>query len=127
MSLGYFGKVAKPTNLTVEATFNWYYFLELMEPLGLELHHGTAKMAVLRNNAGRRKPHLGTTIFPRLLPRVTAWTSVRAGARSELQPCDGAYPEPASDQTGACSPNPPLPPPPLPRHPHREGRLWSTR
>jgi hypothetical protein len=22
----------------VEATFNWYYFLDLVEPLGLELH-----------------------------------------------------------------------------------------
>ena len=36
--LGYFGKVAKPAAVAVEATFNWYYFLDLIEPLGLELH-----------------------------------------------------------------------------------------
>ncbi len=34
----FFGKVAKPAALAVEATFNWYYFLNLVEPLGLELH-----------------------------------------------------------------------------------------
>src|SRR5712691_11014495 len=34
----FFGKVAKPAALAVEATFNGYYFLELVEPLGLELH-----------------------------------------------------------------------------------------
>jgi len=36
--LGYFGKAAKPAAVAVEATFNWYYFLDLIEPLGLELH-----------------------------------------------------------------------------------------
>jgi transposase len=36
--LGYFGKVAKPAAVAVEPTFNWYYFLDLIEPLGLELH-----------------------------------------------------------------------------------------
>ena len=36
--LEYFGKVPKPAALAVEATFNWYYFLNLVEPLGLELH-----------------------------------------------------------------------------------------
>jgi transposase len=36
--LDYFGKVRKPAALAVEATFNWYYFLNLVEPLGLELH-----------------------------------------------------------------------------------------
>lgn len=36
--LEYFGQVEKPAALAVEATFNWYYFLNLMEPLGLELH-----------------------------------------------------------------------------------------
>ncbi len=36
--LGYFGKIAKPAAVAVEATFNGYYFLELVEPLGLELH-----------------------------------------------------------------------------------------
>lgn len=36
--LGYFGKVAKPAKVAVEATFNWYYFLDLIEPLGFELH-----------------------------------------------------------------------------------------
>ena len=36
--LEYFGKIAKPAQLAVEATFNWYYFLNVMEPLGFELH-----------------------------------------------------------------------------------------
>lgn len=36
--LAYFGRVEKPAALAVEATFNWYYFLDLIEPLGLELH-----------------------------------------------------------------------------------------
>lgn len=36
--LNYFGKVEKPAALAVEATFNWYYFLDVVEPLGLELH-----------------------------------------------------------------------------------------
>jgi transposase len=34
----YFGKVSRPAKLAVEATFNWYYFLDVIEPLGLELH-----------------------------------------------------------------------------------------
>ena len=34
----FFGKVAKPAAVAVEATFNWYYFLNVVEPLGLELH-----------------------------------------------------------------------------------------
>ena len=36
--LEYFGKLRKPAALAVEATFNWYYFLNVVEPLGLELH-----------------------------------------------------------------------------------------
>lgn len=36
--LEFFGKVRKPAALAVEATFNWYYFLNVIEPLGLELH-----------------------------------------------------------------------------------------
>jgi transposase len=36
--LEYFGQVKKPAALAVEATFNWYYFLNVIEPLGLELH-----------------------------------------------------------------------------------------
>jgi transposase len=36
--LEFFGKVRKPAALAVEATLNWYYFLNVMEPLGLELH-----------------------------------------------------------------------------------------
>jgi transposase len=36
--LEYFGKIAKPAKLAVEATFNWYYFLNVIEPLGFELH-----------------------------------------------------------------------------------------
>ena len=36
--LGYFEQVRKPAALAVEATFNWYYFLNVVEPLGLELH-----------------------------------------------------------------------------------------
>jgi len=36
--LEYFGKVPKPAALAVEATFNWYYFLNVVEPLGVELH-----------------------------------------------------------------------------------------
>jgi transposase len=36
--LEYFGKVRKPAALAVEATFNWYYFLNVVEPLGLDLH-----------------------------------------------------------------------------------------
>jgi len=34
----YFGQLRKPAAVAVEATFNWYYFLNVMEPLGLELH-----------------------------------------------------------------------------------------
>ena len=34
----YFGQIPKPAKLAVEATFNWYYFLNVVEPLGLELH-----------------------------------------------------------------------------------------
>jgi transposase len=36
--LEFFGKVRKPAAVVVEATFNWYYFLNVIEPLGLELH-----------------------------------------------------------------------------------------
>lgn len=36
--LEYFGKISKPAKVAVEATFNWYYFLDVIEPLGLELH-----------------------------------------------------------------------------------------
>ena len=36
--LEFFGKVEKPAAVAVEATFNWYYFLNVIEPLGLELH-----------------------------------------------------------------------------------------
>jgi len=36
--LEFFGKVRKPAEVAVEATLNWYYFLNVMEPLGLELH-----------------------------------------------------------------------------------------
>ena len=36
--LEFFGQVAKPAAVAVEATFNWYYFLNVIEPLGLELH-----------------------------------------------------------------------------------------
>lgn len=28
----------KPAAVAVEATFNWYYILNVIEPLGLELH-----------------------------------------------------------------------------------------
>jgi transposase len=35
---GFFGQVQKPAAVAVEATFNWYYFLNVVEPLGLELH-----------------------------------------------------------------------------------------
>jgi transposase len=38
--LGYFGKIAKPAKLAGEATFNGYYFLNVIEPLGFELHLG---------------------------------------------------------------------------------------
>lgn len=34
----YFRRVEKPAAVAVEATFNWYYFLDVVEPLGLELH-----------------------------------------------------------------------------------------
>jgi len=33
-----FGKVRKPAALAGEATFDWYYFLNLVEMLALELH-----------------------------------------------------------------------------------------
>ena len=36
--LEFFGRVQKPAAVAVEATFNWYYFLNVIEPLGLELH-----------------------------------------------------------------------------------------
>jgi len=34
----FLGKVERPAAVAVEATFNWYYFLNVVEPLGLELH-----------------------------------------------------------------------------------------
>jgi hypothetical protein len=34
----YFSQVRKPAAVAVEATLNWYYFLNVVEPLGLELH-----------------------------------------------------------------------------------------
>jgi len=34
----YFGRLLRPAAVAVEATFNWYYFLDVVEPLGLELH-----------------------------------------------------------------------------------------
>ena len=34
----YFGQIPKPAKLAAEATFNWHYFLNVIEPLGLELH-----------------------------------------------------------------------------------------
>ena len=36
--LEYFRKIPQPAKVAVEATFNWDYFLDLLEPLGLELH-----------------------------------------------------------------------------------------
>ena len=36
--LEFFDQVPKPAAVAVEATFNWYYFLNVIEPLGLELH-----------------------------------------------------------------------------------------
>jgi len=36
--LEYFSEVREPAAVAVEATLNWYYFLNVMEPLGLELH-----------------------------------------------------------------------------------------
>lgn len=36
--LTYFRGVKKPAAVAVEATFNWYYFLDVVEPLELELH-----------------------------------------------------------------------------------------
>ncbi|HEV2176708.1 MAG TPA: transposase, partial [Terriglobia bacterium] len=36
--LEYFGKVTPPAKLAVEATFNGYYFLNVIEPLGFEVH-----------------------------------------------------------------------------------------
>lgn len=36
--LEYFWKVAEPAKLAVEATFNWHHFLNVVEPLGFELH-----------------------------------------------------------------------------------------
>jgi transposase len=36
--LEFFSQVRKPAAVAVEATFNWYYFLNVVEPLGLELH-----------------------------------------------------------------------------------------
>ena len=36
--LEFFGMVEKPAAVAVEATFNRYYFLNVIEPLGLELH-----------------------------------------------------------------------------------------
>jgi hypothetical protein len=33
----YFATIRKPAKLAVEATFNWYYLLDLIEPLEFEL------------------------------------------------------------------------------------------
>src|SRR2546426_3429814 len=63
----FFGKVAKPAALAVEATFNWYYFLNVIEPLGLELHlvHPQKTRAIA--SAWIKHDQLDSRILARLL------------------------------------------------------------
>ena len=67
--LEYFSEVRKPAAVAVEATLNWYYFLNVMEPLGLELHlvHAlkTRAIASARIKHDRLDSRCGRDLWPR--------------------------------------------------------------
>ncbi len=65
--LAYFGKIAKPAKLAVEATFNWYYFLNVIEPLGLELHLVHPQKTKAIASARIKHDKLDSRILARLL------------------------------------------------------------
>ncbi len=76
----YFGKVGKPAKVAVEATFNWYYFLNVIEPLGLELHlvHPQKTRAIA--SARIKHDKLDSRILARLLHAgfiAEAWIAPR--------------------------------------------------
>jgi transposase len=80
----YFSQVRKPAALAVEATLNWYYFLNVIGPLGLELHlvHALKTRAI----AGARIKHdrLDSRLLAARLARgrnVAAW---RKGSGAHL-------------------------------------------
>ena len=63
----YFGQLAKPAQVAVKATFNWYYFLNVVEPLGLELHlvHPWKTRAIASVAAAWRQPRTPFASPPR--------------------------------------------------------------
>ena len=78
--LGYFGKLPQPAQVAVEATCNWYYFLNVLEPLGLELHlvHPQKTRAIAR--ARIKHDQLDSRILARLLHAgfiAEAWIAPR--------------------------------------------------
>ena len=78
--LGYFGKIPRPAKVAVEATFNWYYFLNVIEPLGLELYlvHPQKTRAIA--SARIKHDQLDSRILARLLHAgfiAEAWIAPR--------------------------------------------------
>lgn len=65
--LDYFGKIPKPARVAVEATFNWYYFLDAIEPLGLELHLVHPQKTKAIASARIKHDKLDSRILARLL------------------------------------------------------------
>ncbi len=63
----YFGRISKPAKVAVEATFNWYYFLNVMEPLGLELHLVHAQKTKAIASARIKHDKLDSRVLARLL------------------------------------------------------------
>lgn len=63
----YFGKIAQPAKVAVEATFNWYYFLNVIEPLGLELHLVHPRKTKAIASARIKHDKLDSRILARLL------------------------------------------------------------
>jgi transposase len=79
--LGYFGKIPKPARVAVEATFNWYYFLNVLEPLGLELHLVHPQKTKAIASARIKHDQLDSRILARLLHAgfiAEAWIAPRA-------------------------------------------------
>jgi transposase len=63
----YFGKISQPAKVAVEATFNWYYFLNVIEPLGLELHLVHPQKTKAIASARIKHDKLDSRILARLL------------------------------------------------------------
>jgi transposase len=63
----YFGKIPQPAKLAVEATFNWYYFLNVIEPLGFELHLVHASKTKAIASARIKHDQLDSRILAQLL------------------------------------------------------------